>query len=981
MKRKLLALFLAVLMCLSLLPIGAFAATASVVASGNIGSKITWSLDSEGTLTILGEGALGDYEEKDVPWTDHILNVKSVRLGSGITGIGDYTFYSHKNLASFYVDEGSNSFSVVDGVLFSKNKMSLILYPPARTATSYTIPDGVHNVAAYAFCGTCGNLKELNTNQVASFSIESMYGVGCKITVPSTIVYLEKYAFMRSGITEAKLSFSDGNIPAGVFSNCNNLVKVSILTKVNYIGENAFFDVGLKQVYYAYDNLEAAATRQRGNRALLDAYNNPQPIIVDSGTDGNITWTLDGEGTLTISGTGAMWDYSSTYYSGTFATSAPWGQYHKTIKSVVIDNGVQSIGDYAFYGCSGLTSVTIGNSVQSIGSWAFDGCRGLTSVTIGSSVQSIGYEAFADCSGLTSVTIPDSVTCIGERAFDGCWGLTSVDLSDKLTLSNIKKSAFAGCEGLADENGLIIINNMLIDVYGSVPKNLVIPQNVTSISGYALRGCSSERIELPNGVTKIIDYSFGSCRFLEEVILGSGVTTIGSRAFDGCSSLKSVTIPDSVKSIASDIFDGTALYNDESNWDSDVLYVGKYLIFSKLSLTGEYTIKQGTNAIANYAFKACKNLTSIVIPDSITRIDLRTFEGCSGLTSVTIPSSVTNIGYEAFCKCTNLKFAKFEGNAPTKFDDSVFNSCADGFKILAPDGDITWKGTAYNSTKNTWNGYPIEFYHEHIFTNYVSDGNATCTEDGTKTAKCDNCDVTDTIADTGSKLGHSFTNYISDGNATCTADGTKTAKCDNCDATDTIADEDSKKGHSFTNYIPDGNATCTEDGTKTAKCDNCDATKTIADEGSKLGHSFTNYVSDGNATCTADGTKTAKCENCDATDTVTDTGSKLGHSYEPIFNWNGYNCTASVYCGGCGNTRPVSCSVSSVVTKAATTFETGVRTYTATVSFDGETYTDTKTETIPKLNDPTPGTGDIDTSFFAKLIALIKSLFSWLPFC
>jgi hypothetical protein len=127
----------------------------------------------------------------------------------------------------------------------------------------------------------------------------------------------------------------------------------------------------------------------------------------------------------------------------------------------------------------------------------------------------------------------------------------------------------------------------------------------------------------------------------------------------------------------------------------------------------------------------------------------------------------------------------------------------------------------------------------------------------------------------GCSLGHSFTNYVSDGNATCVTDGTKTAVCDNCDATDTVADEGSALGHHFTNYVSDGNATCVTDGTKTAVCDNCDATDTVADEGSALGHHFTNYVSDGNATYETDGTKTAMCDRCNVTDTVEDTGSIL----------------------------------------------------------------------------------------------------------
>ena len=173
----------------------------------------------------------------------------------------------------------------------------------------------------------------------------------------------------------------------------------------------------------------------------------------------------------------------------------------------------------------------------------------------------------------------------------------------------------------------------------------------------------------------------------------------------------------------------------------------------------------------------------------------------------------------------------------------------------------------------------------HSFTNYVSDNNATCLVDGTKTAKCDNCDATDTITDVGSAPGHhSFTNYVSDNNATCLVDGTKTAKCDNCDETDTITDVGSAPGHhSFTNYVSDNNATCLVDGTKTAKCDNCDATDTITDVGSAPGHhSFTNYVSDNNATCTEDGTKTAKCDKCDATDTIADKGSATGHKLTKV---------------------------------------------------------------------------------------------------
>ena len=130
---------------------------------------------------------------------------------------------------------------------------------------------------------------------------------------------------------------------------------------------------------------------------------------------------------------------------------------------------------------------------------------------------------------------------------------------------------------------------------------------------------------------------------------------------------------------------------------------------------------------------------------------------------------------------------------------------------------------------------------------------------------------------------HVFTDYVSNGDATCTEDGTKTAPCANgCGAMDTVTDEGTALGHAFNEYISNGDATCTEDGTKTAACDHgCGETDTVTDEGSALGHAFNEYISNGDATCTADGTKTASCDHgCGETDTVTDTGSMLPHAYE-----------------------------------------------------------------------------------------------------
>ncbi len=172
--------------------------------------------------------------------------------------------------------------------------------------------------------------------------------------------------------------------------------------------------------------------------------------------------------------------------------------------------------------------------------------------------------------------------------------------------------------------------------------------------------------------------------------------------------------------------------------------------------------------------------------------------------------------------------------------------------------------------------------HTHSFTQEIAEdkylaSNATCSEGARYYYSC-KCGETGTETfEYGASLGHKFTNYVSDGNAKCTEDGTKTAKCDRCSETDTVTDVGSKLGHKFTNYVSDNNAKCTKDGTKTAKCDRCSETDTVTDVGSKLGHEFTNYISDNNATYEKDGTKTAHCnrKGCTATDTIADEGTKL----------------------------------------------------------------------------------------------------------
>ena len=282
--------------------------------------------------------------------------------------------------------------------------------------------------------------------------------------------------------------------------------------------------------------------------------------IVDSGTCGaegdgsNLTWTLDSEGVLTISGSGDMYDYGFP--------SAPWHGSRSRVKSAVIADGVTSIGSSAFDDCTSLTSVTIPDSVTSIGHDAFYNCTSLTSVTIPNSVTSIGMSAFDGCESLTSVTIPDSVTSIGNAAFYNCTSLTSVTIPDSVT--SIDVNAFAGCTSLT---------------------SVTIPDSVTSIGEWAFDGCTSlTSVTIPNSVTSIGDSAFSDCTSLTSVTIPNSVTSIRSQAFDGCRSLTSVTIPDSVTRIGDWAFNNCESLTDiyftgtESAWNSIAIGVANYAL-------------------------------------------------------------------------------------------------------------------------------------------------------------------------------------------------------------------------------------------------------------------------------------------------------------------------------------------------------------------------------------------------------------------
>ena len=355
------------------------------------------------------------------------------------------------------------------------------------------------------------------------------------------------------------------------------------------------------------------------------------------------------------------------------------------------DGSVTSIGDYAFESCTKLTSITIPSSVTGIGNGAFQNCKSLESITIPDSVTSIGGYAFAYCTGLTSITVPESVTSIGNIAFYGCTSLTDVYYggtkrkwtkisigtnNECLTNATIHFSGFSeGLSFTSNGDGTCYVSGIgtCTDTEIIIPSLSPGGDIVSSIDSGAFKYKNITSVSIPDSVVSICDEAFWSCSGLTSITIGNGVTYISCDAF----------------------YD-TAYWNNSSNWENGVLYIGKYLIASKNTVSGAYTIKPGTITIAQYAFCDSTNLTSITIPDSVTSIDDNAFEGCTKLTSVTFGenSQLISIGSCAFVDCTSLTSITIPAGV-TSIDGGAFIDCTSLESITVDGGN-----TVYHSDGN-----------------------------------------------------------------------------------------------------------------------------------------------------------------------------------------------------------------------------------------------------------------------------------------
>ena len=390
----------------------------------------------------------------------------------------------------------------------------------------------------------------------------------------------------------------------------------------------------------------------------------------------NVTYTYDAStGELVISGTGPMPDYDSPFDDS-------------DIKSVIIGEGITSIGSYTFRLCKKLTNIKIADSVTNIGHYAFYNCSGLTSITMPASLQLNSSNVFTGCTNITdivlskgngimpfynyresyykgtpwyisrnnklNITLEDGITNIGNATFYQCTGLSNIIIPDSVT--TIGGYAFEGCENLIQ-----------IDI----------PDNVADIGGFAFKDCTSlSNIVIPNSIKSIGYCTFANCKSLTSIVIPEGVITIEPQAFANCEGLKNVKMPANII-IEKHAFTGCGRIEKviiskgsgvmSSYFDSYMATPWYNTKMNNISII----IEEGITNIGAYAFRDCNNLESIVIPSTVTNIGWYAFDSCYGMRSITLPSSVTKVGYYAFVNCDNLKDVYYYGTKDQWLDLSV----------------------------------------------------------------------------------------------------------------------------------------------------------------------------------------------------------------------------------------------------------------------------------------------------------------------
>ena len=992
MRKRLLSFVLAVLMIASLLPAAVLAA--DIVDSGTCGaegdgSNLTWTLDSKGALTIRGTGEMAHYGKNyrdaclRAPWPK---DIKTVTIENGVTSIGGYAFYSCEELAAITIPDSVTS-------------IGMSAFEDCESLAAITIPDGVTRISQNAF-SSCRNLTDIVIpKSVTSIGTFAFYY--CRkltaIIIPGNVTSIENRAFSACDAlkdiyyagseaqwTSAITDRAAAGIADSVTIHCNypydahtfggwTVVSAATCT-VPGVEKRACTDAGCKETQsreiaalghdWDWDHAvitKAATETEAGEETYTctrcggTKVEEIPALTTESGTCGeNLTWTLDSEKTLTVSGTGYM------RFEG-MSTVGPWGY---SVKKAIIGEGVLNIDNCAFWECVDLESVQLPSTLKSIGDKAFQYCTSLKEITIPASVEEMDHP-FISCESLqcfhvaadnpnycdvngvlmskdqtklyfyplgrpdTSYTVPSTVQSIEYCSFSDSQMLKTVTIPG--TVKKIDINAF---------------------MYSKQLQQVSLSTGLERIGTFAFAFCPElKTMTIPGSVE--FDYEdwhdrdycgasmFYECESLESVVFQEGVTSIPS-AFYGAEKLKTVSIPSTVESMSTDFslcgkLEEISVADGNANFCSvnGILFNkdrSELLVYPGGKAADSYRIPDTVIHIGESAFYGCTRLKTVSIPASVSGVGRCAFGGISlkeilvdeqnaafcstdGVlfdkgktelirypagkvaTSYQIPGSVTSVSDGAFTYCCHLKTIAIPKGI-TEFTDWVFMCCYNLEDVYYTGTEAQWNaieiGHANDALLNATKHYNAEI---HDFGAWTVTKAATCTETGLRTRACTDAGCSKVETAVIPALGHTEAVDAAKA-ATCTETGLTEGKhCSVCGAILTVQEKTDALGHAWDNGKVTKEPTETETGVKTFTCTRCGETKTEVIPALSHEHSYDAVVTA--PTCTEKGYTTHTCACGDSyVDTYVDA---LGHAWD-----NGK------------------------VTKEPTETETGVKTFTCT---------------------------------------------------
>ena len=709
------------------------------ITGGSYGENLVWSIDQEtGTLTISGAGDMEALAHQ--PWEDFRDMIRAVVIEPGVTGISHYAFSMCSNLESVSIPEGVTSIGngvfdycpmltslTIPGSVTSIGSapafcgITEITYGGTRAAWKQMLPD-YHNYGVTIHCSD-GNILPVADNQCGdNLFWTDENGVR---TISGTGDMWDSEPFSGSRTAPfTSLVVEEGVTSIGAYAFCciSNLSAVSLPSTLQRIGEEAFKQCPMNEIHIpgtvtslgrealnfysqsidVYYTGTTAQWREAGGSVAIMPYfttvhcqDNEIPKAASNQCGDNLTWSLNGSwNTLTVTGTGDMW--KQPYWQ-----ADPGPQYYET---VILEEGVTSIGQEAFSYCSKLSSVRLPNTLRRIDNLAFVGCGALKSIILPASLEVLGLNALAG-SGLTEIYFRGSAPEIGWQCFGGLTATVYYPRNDPSWTEEVRQDYMGTItwvpydppefEVLAsgecgddltwtlDNRGTLTVSgtgpmwDSSADVefwqsYSSQISAVVVEEGATSLREGAFSSCEGlKSVSLPESLETIGDFAFSYCSKLEEILLPKGVKTVGHNIFYYCRALREIRVTEENPWLCS--VDGV-LYDKSA----DTLI----LITCPMAKSGEPALPEGLTAIEEGAFRACQ-IEKITIPASVTSIGDLAFSGCDKLTEIRFAGKAPQIGTSAFSGVTATVFYPED-------DDSWTGEIRQGYG-----GNLTWHEGEY----------------------------------------------------------------------------------------------------------------------------------------------------------------------------------------------------------------------------------------------------------------------------------------------